>query len=93
MAADCFSAVSREFAMKTIFMGAVLASALMLAPGAADAKGCIKGAVAGGVAGHFAHHTIMGALGGCVAGHYAAKALRERQERQREQPAPLSPGQ
>lgn len=71
--------------MKTIFMGAVLASALMVAPGAADAAGCIKGALAGGIAGHFAHHTLMGAVGGCVAGHYAAKKLRERPVRQ---PAP-----
>jgi hypothetical protein len=76
--------------MKAIFMAAVLASALTLAPGAADARGCIKGAVAGGVAGHFAHHTFMGAIGGCVAGHYASKALRERQERQ-QQLAPAAP--
>jgi hypothetical protein len=65
--------------MKAIFMGAVLAAALMVTPGAADA-GCIKGAVAGGVAGHFAHHTVIGAVGGCIAGHYAAKKLRERRQ-------------
>jgi hypothetical protein len=65
--------------MKAIFMGAVLAAALIVTPGAADA-GCIKGAVAGGVAGHFAHHTVIGAIGGCIAGHYAAKKLRERRQ-------------
>jgi hypothetical protein len=70
--------------MKAIFIGPVLAAALMVAPGAADA-GCVKGAVAGGVAGHFAHHTLLGAVGGCIAGHYAAKKLRQRAVRQ---PAP-----
>jgi hypothetical protein len=69
--------------MKAIFMSAVLAGALMLTPGTADA-GCVKGAVAGGVAGHFAHHTVLGALGGCIAGHYAAKKLRGRGVRQPE---------
>jgi hypothetical protein len=80
--------------MKAIFMGAVLASALTLAPGAADAKGCIKGAVAGGVAGHFAHHTLMGAVTGCIAGHYGTKLLRERRARQQQQePGQVSPGE
>jgi hypothetical protein len=70
--------------MKAIFMGAVLATTLMVAPGAADAS-CLKGALAGGVAGHFAHHTLLGAVGGCIAGHYAAKKLHQREVRQ---PAP-----
>jgi hypothetical protein len=70
--------------MKAIFTGPVVAAALMVAPGAANA-GCLKGAVAGGIAGHFAHHTLLGAAGGCIAGHYAAKKMRQRPMRQ---PAP-----
>jgi hypothetical protein len=67
--------------MKAIFTGTVVAAALMVVPGAADAS-CLRGAVAGGVAGHFAHHTLLGAAGGCIAGHYAAKKLRQRAVRQ-----------
>jgi len=71
--------------MKAIFTGAVVAAALVVAPGAADAS-CLRGAVAGGIAGHFAHHTLLGAVGGCIAGHYAAKKLRHRAMR------PAAPG-
>jgi hypothetical protein len=71
--------------MKAIFTGPVVAVALMVTPGAADAS-CLRGAVAGGIAGHFAHHTLLGAVGGCIAGHFAAKKMRQRAVRQ---PAPL----
>jgi hypothetical protein len=65
--------------MKAIFMSAVMAGALIVAPGAADA-GCVTGAVAGAAAGHIAHHTLLGAVGGCIAGHYTAKKLRQRRQ-------------
>jgi hypothetical protein len=72
--------------MKAVLMCAMLASALMLASGAADAKGCIAGAIAGGVAAHMAGHSrLMGAVAGCVTAHYAHKAVRYRAERQRAQ--------
>ena len=69
----------------------LLAAALLLGAGSAEAKGCIKGAVVGGVAGHFAHHhALLGAAGGCVVGHHlATKHEREQrlaQERARQPP-------
>jgi uncharacterized protein YcfJ len=61
--------------MKTaIFVAALaLASAPVVGPSSADAKGCLKGALAGGIAGHYAgHHAILGAIGGCFVGHHLA---------------------
>ena len=56
----------------------VLASAVMLSPVGANAKGCIKGAAVGAVAGHVAgRHGKVGAAAGCAIGHHkAAKAAR-----------------
>ena len=52
----------------------LLAAALTLAAGSADAKGCLKGAVAGGVAGHYAgHHAVIGAIAGCAYARHRAK--------------------
>jgi uncharacterized protein YcfJ len=72
--------------MKTTLMGAVLASALTLTSGAAEAKGCIKGAIAGGIAGHMTGHGgLKGAMVGCVTGYAIHKGQRYRAERQRAQ--------
>jgi hypothetical protein len=71
--------------MKTIFAGLVLAAALSLGAGQADAKGCIKGAVIGGVAGHYAgHHGLVGAAAGCLIGRHEAK----KHERATQNPSP-----
>jgi hypothetical protein len=45
---------------------------IMLAPAAAEAKGCIKGAIVGGIAGHMAGHGKVGMVAGCVIGHHEA---------------------
>jgi uncharacterized protein YcfJ len=45
---------------------------IVLAPTAAEAKGCIKGAIVGGIAGHLAGHGKVGAVAGCVIGHHEA---------------------
>jgi hypothetical protein len=46
---------------------------LVLAPVAAEAKGCIKGAIVGGAAGHYTgHHGLLGAAAGCVIGRHEA---------------------
>jgi uncharacterized protein YcfJ len=72
--------------MKTILIGAVLASVLTLTSGAAEAKGCIKGAIAGGITGHMTGHGAWkGAIVGCVAGHTIHKGQRYRAEQQRAQ--------
>ena len=64
--------------MKHFALGTALAL-ILLAPVAADAKGCIKGAIVGGAVGHFAaHHGVIGAAAGCVIGrHEANKHARE----------------
>src|SRR6202051_2251899 len=72
-------------AMKTI-AALSAAAALPLAPGAADAKGCLKGAVVGGVAGHYAgHHGVIGAIAGCAYGRHRAN---EQERRQGQTPPP-----
>ncbi|MDR5757583.1 hypothetical protein [Caballeronia sp. LZ035] len=60
----------------------VLASAMLAATGAAQAKGCIEGAAVGGVAGHVAgKHGAVGAVGGCAIGHHeASKKEKKAQE-------------
>jgi hypothetical protein len=60
----------------------VLASAMIAATGAAQAKGCIEGAAVGGVAGHVAgKHGTAGAVGGCAIGHHeASKKEKKAQE-------------
>ena len=45
---------------------------IILAPAAAEAKGCIKGAIVGGLAGHMAGHGKIGAVAGCVMGRHEA---------------------
>ncbi|MBU6269357.1 MAG: hypothetical protein KGN34_17560 [Sphingomonadales bacterium] len=67
--------------MKSALILPVAALALLIAPQAAEAKGCIRGALVGGVAGHYAgHHGLIGAAGGCLVArhHYAKKAEQER---------------
>ena len=50
-----------------------IASAMLIATSAAQAKGCLEGAAAGGVAGHVAgKHGKAGAAGGCAVGHHEA---------------------
>jgi hypothetical protein len=64
--------LQRIAAMKTLAT-LIAVTALMLAAGAADAKGCLKGAVVGGVAGHYAgHHGLVGAIAGCAYGRHRA---------------------
>ncbi len=77
--------------MKTIAI-LLAATALTLAAGAADAKGCLKGAVVGGVAGHYAgHHGVIGAVAGCAYGrHEANKDQARRQQEQGASPAPAN---
>jgi hypothetical protein len=60
--------------MKSLAIAAALLAAAILIPqGPADAKGCVKGAMVGGVAGHFVgHHGLLGAAAGCVIGHHEA---------------------
>jgi hypothetical protein len=63
---------------------AALALAMIVLPGAADAKGCLKGAAIGGAAGHYAgHHGVAGAVVGCVIGRHEAR--KHERERAREQ--------
>ena len=45
---------------------------IVLAPAAAEAKGCIKGAIVGGIAGHMAGHGKVGIVAGCIIGHHEA---------------------
>lgn len=57
--------------MKPLILGtAVLA--IMFAPAAVEAKGCIKGAIVGGIAGHIAGHGKVGAVAGCIIGRHEA---------------------
>lgn len=59
--------------MKAILTCSVLAFAIAVGAGPAEAKGCIKGAIMGGVAGHYArHHGLLGAAVGCAIGHHEA---------------------
>ncbi|BAN23650.1 hypothetical protein [Caballeronia insecticola] len=59
--------------MNRTFASIVLATAMLAATGAAQAKGCIEGAAVGGVAGHIAgKHGTAGAVGGCAIGHHEA---------------------
>jgi hypothetical protein len=57
--------------MKSLMIAATFLG-LILAPAAADAKGCIKGAIVGGIAGHIAGHGKVGAAAGCAIGHHEA---------------------
>jgi len=54
--------------MRGLIVSALCAGALLAAPVAAEARGCIKGALVGGLAGHAVGHGVLGAVGGCVAG-------------------------
>jgi len=59
--------------MKITLTYAVLAFAMAVGAGTAEAKGCIKGAIVGGAAGHYAHHHgLLGAAVGCAIGHHEA---------------------
>lgn len=64
---------------KTSLVAALLVTCMAaVAPGAANAKGCLKGAAAGAVGGHFlGHHGLVGAAAGCAVGHHHAKVKRE----------------
>jgi uncharacterized protein YcfJ len=71
----------------------ILATAILgltLAPGAAEAKGCIKGAIVGGIAGHMAGHGKVGIVAGCIIGHHEANKRDAEKADQRTRPA--SPG-
>jgi hypothetical protein len=69
--------------MKTLPTLLAIAAFALVAPSAADAKGCLKGAAVGGVAGHYAgHHGVLGAAAGCLYGRHRAK------EQERQQPPP-----
>ena len=49
------------------------ATAAIVSPVTANAKGCLKGAAVGGLAGHVAgHHGKVGAAAGCAIGHHKA---------------------
>jgi len=65
----------------TVAAAALLLAGGLMAPGAAQAAGCLKGAVAGGLIGHYAgHHGLLGAGIGCLYEHHqAAKRANERQ--------------
>jgi hypothetical protein len=66
--------------MKQVAVAAALiAMAVALPLGSANAAGCLKGAVVGGVAGHYVgHHGLLGAGAGCLIGrHHANKTARE----------------
>jgi hypothetical protein len=83
------SHLKRIAAMK-MSLTLLAATALTLAAGAADAKGCLKGAAVGGVAGHYAgHHGVIGALAGCAYGRHRAKE----QARQQQDGTPAPAGQ
>ena len=58
--------------MRGLIVTALCAGTLLVAPAAAEARGCIKGMIVGGLAGHAVHHGILGAMGGCVAGRAIA---------------------
>ena len=76
---------NKESHMIKAAAGAALASLVLFAPSASEAKGCIKGALLGGVAGHYAgHHGLLGAAAGCLIGRHQANAA------QRQQPAPTT---
>jgi hypothetical protein len=78
--ADIEDHLQRIAAMKTITV-LLAAAALMLAAGAAEAKGCLKGAAVGGVAGHYAgHHGVIGAIAGCAYGRHRAKEQARQQQ-------------
>ena len=64
---------------------------LVLAPAAAEAKGCIKGAIVGGIAGHMAGHGKVGIVAGCIIGHHEANKRDADKVDQRAHPA--SPGE
>jgi hypothetical protein len=61
----------RSNAMKPLLISTAILG-ILLAPAAAEAKGCIKGAIVGGIAGHMAGHGKVGAAAGCVIGHHEA---------------------
>ncbi|WP_250502254.1 hypothetical protein [Caballeronia sp. AZ7_KS35] len=63
----------------------IVASTMLAATGAAQAKGCLKGAAVGGVAGHVAGgHGTAGAIGGCAIGHHEANK-KDKQAQQAQQ--------
>ena len=59
--------------VKTLFKVGAIGVGLVLAPAAAEAKGCIKGAIVGGIGGHLVGHGVLGAAAGCLVGRYKAR--------------------
>ena len=60
---------------------------ILLAPAAAEAKGCIKGAIVGGIAGHMAGHGKVGVIAGCIIGHHEANKQNANKTDQKAQPS------
>jgi hypothetical protein len=69
--------------MKTVFLCATVALAILNVTTSVQAKGCLKGATVGALAGHFAgRHGVLGAAAGCAIGrHEANKRDKEQQRR------------
>jgi hypothetical protein len=67
--------------MRKIGAAVAFVIAMVLAPSASQAKGCIKRALVGGVAGHYAgHHGLLGAAAGCIIGRHQAHAAQKQQQ-------------